>query len=347
MESARPTAESGIRACMSSCCTRRDFLGFSCKSYVALAWAGAGLGARQAFAQEPDAGRKLGAEAWGYIEKVTDRAYATISTPFQKGGGFDGTTMSNGGIIAGKERVLVVEGFNTTKGAAWQSAQTKELAGRRPTHVVLTHFHPDHSSGLAGYQRGADAPAILATRETRRLLLEKMHKDAPVADGKKLVTTPQLHLPDTLVPDEPITVDLGGRKVRLVPRHGHTPSDITIELDDPRIVWCGDLFFNGLFPYYGDAIPSALTKTMEKLLAEKFEVYVPGHGPRADVKAIANYVAMLKHVEAAARKTIAAGTPAAEAWKTYEIPKSLGGWTKFRPDVYRFAFEAWERELSK
>ena len=327
-------------------CTRRDFLGLSCSSYLALAWAGAGLGARRAFGKEPDAGKRLLVEPWGYMEPIGDGLIATISTPFGAGGKFDGTTLSNGGIIAGTERVLVVEGFNSTKGAAWQSDAALRFTRRAPTHVVLTHYHPDHSTGLAGYQRGGDAPAIVSTRETRRLLVER-HKDVPPADGAKLVKTHALHLPDTFIPDKPVTIDLGDRKVRLVPRAGHTPSDITIELDDPRVVFCGDLFFNGMFPYFADALPSTLTKTMETLLAEKFDVYVPGHGPRTDAKAVANYVAMLKHVEEAARKAVAKGTPASEAWKTYDIPKALGTWGKFRPDVYRFAFEAWERELKK
>jgi len=323
-------------------CSRRDFLGLSCKGYVALAWAGAGLGARRVFAQEPDAGKHAAKESWAYVEKLADGTYAAISTPFTKSG-VDPTTFSNGGIVAGEERVLVVEGFNTTKGAAWQASLAEKFTGRAPTHVVLTHFHGDHSYGLAGYQRGDEAPAIVSTRETRRLLMDKLHGKAPEGDG--LVKTPQLHLPDTMMPKEPVSIDLGGRTVRLVPRAGHTPSDVTIELDEPRIVWCGDLFFHGLFPYYGDAIPSVLTKTVKELLKEKFDVYVPGHGPRTDVKGLANYVAMLEHVGAAARAAHAKGTPAAEAWKAYEIPKSLGDWRKFRPDVYRFAFEAWEREL--
>ena len=54
--------------------------------------------------------------------------------------------------------MLLIEGFMTPKGAAWQSALAEKLTGRPPTHVVLTHFHPDHSAGVAGYRRGARAP---------------------------------------------------------------------------------------------------------------------------------------------------------------------------------------------
>jgi len=47
----------------------------------------------------------------------------------------------------------------------------------------------------------------------------------------------------------------------------------------------------------------------------------------------------------AAKAAFKKGVPADEAWRTYEVPASLGEYSKFRPDVYRFAFEAWYREL--
>jgi hypothetical protein len=54
---------------------------------------------------------------------------------------------------------------------------------------------------------------------------------------------------------------------------------------------------------------------------------------------------MLDNVGEAAKAAFAKGVPADEAWKTYEIPASLGDYYKFRPDVYQFAFEAWYREF--
>ncbi len=333
------------------CCSRRNFLGqMSCAASVAFAWAAAGTGARRVFAKEPEGAKRIDTQSWAYVDRLGDGLYTTISTPFQPGRARpDPTTFSNGGIIAGKNRVFLIEGFNQPKGAAWQAAVTKKAVGRAPTHVALTHFHGDHSGGLPGYQSGADAPAILATKETRRLLLEKLHKQVPPppTDGGRFARTRKLLLPDTILIDEtrPVMLDLGGRKVRLVPRKGHTTSDLTIELDEPRIIWCGDLFFHGLFPYYGDAIPSELNKTIQTLVKEDFAVYVPGHGPRTDAKGLATYLEMLQVVEHAARHAFNKGVPASKAWQTFSIPKELGEWRKFRPDVHRFAFEAWEREL--
>ena len=43
--------------------------------------------------------------------------------------------------------------------------------------------------------------------------------------------------------------------------------DLTIEVLDPRVVWCGDLVWNGLFPNFVDATPSRQTAHVRRLLA--------------------------------------------------------------------------------
>lgn len=321
---------------------RRGFL--TCGAYAALGLAFA-PSVRRVIAGEPAAETVL-AKDFARVQKIGDGLWSVVSTPMRDGK-FVPTTVCNGGLVAGRTGVLAIEGFNTPEGAAWLSDLSLELTGRRPTHVVVTHFHGDHSGGLAGYPRGAEAPAIVATKETRRLLMEKLHKDPPGGEGDLAKAQTKLLLPDTVLvdPKKPVTIDLGGRTARLVPRDGHTPSDLTVEVDAPRAIFCGDLFFNGLFPYYGDAIPSRLTETVAALRKEAHPLYVPGHGPLADGDQLASYAALLEDVGAAARKAVERGTPAAEAWKSYVIPESLGAWALFRPDVARFAFEAWEREL--
>lgn len=339
----------------SSCaCSRRSFLGASigCGAYLTLAMAAGTALTRRAFAAAP-AGAVLKAEPFARVEKIAEGVWAIVSTPFT-GEKPDMRTVSNGGIIAGKEGVALVEGLNTPEGAAWMSGLAKELTGRAPTHVVVTHFHGDHSGGLAGYLGGDKPPTIIGTATTRNLIAERYGKSPTVESlGDRLkadqvtFSTGRIVLPDTVIvrADSAHTIDLGGRTVRLTQRMGHTPSDLVIEVADPRVVWTGDLVFNGMFPNFADSIPSLLGRHCKEMLSDPDTLYVPGHGSCADAAALKPYLAMLEDVERAARDAFAKGTPASEAWKTYEIPKSLGEWRRFRPNVYQFAFEAWEKEL--
>lgn len=275
---------------------------------------------------------------WGRLEAVAPDTWALVSYPRNEGPDAR-RTLCNGGIIAGTDAVLVVEGFASAEGAAWMADQAVRLTGRRPTHVVLTHFHGDHVGGTAGYVQGPSIPAILATAGTRRLLAEQ----AAGHDPARREARPLL-LPDTVLPDDADeTLDLGGRSVRLVGRRGHTPSDLVVEADG--VVFAGDLVWNGLFPNYTHAIPPALAEHVRALRDRGADVWVSGHGELARAEDMARYIDLLDHVEAAARRAIDAGTPVEEAAAGYAVPEGLGEWFMFSDRYPAVAFRAWGRAL--
>ena len=314
---------------------RRKFLrrALSCASYLAAGLTLLPSGARRAFAATPR-GRLVAEEDFARIEALADGVWAVVSTPLKNGGRHFATT-SNGGIVSGRDGVLVVEAYYTEEGSAWLARKARALTGREPTHVVLTHYHADHTAGLGGLSTGRpeEAPALraLCTPTTRARLLEKEHSALPEAGIED--------------EGEGLRIDLGGRSVRVVPRLGHTSSDVTIELDEPRVVWCGDLVWNRMFPNYVDAIPSHLTRHCEALLSEGGAVLVPGHGDAADSAGLAPYLGLVRDIERAARRAVEQGVPAGQAAAAYRLPESLGDWTMFGKDYFERAFVAWEREL--
>src|SRR5690606_26450240 len=133
-------------------------------------------------------------------------------------------------------------------------------------------------------------------------------------------------------PSQDTVIDLGGREVRLLGRSGHTTSDLTVMIDDLNIAWTGDLVFNGIFPYYGDATPSALRANVAAMVADKRTFYIPGHGSIMKQDDFEPYLALLDDVEAAARKGHTAGKPFEVVAKEYKIPDSLGVWKLVDPD---------------
>jgi glyoxylase-like metal-dependent hydrolase (beta-lactamase superfamily II) len=310
--------------------SRRDFIGraSSCAAHIGLMAAASPPFLRMGWlAQERFP--VVVSEPWARIVRVGDGIWAVVSTPLE-----DRTTLCNGGIIAGRNGVAVIESFSTVQGAEWVMEQARRLTGRFATHVILTHFHADHTGGLAGSASSADAD-ILATERTRDLIREKID-DAPAA---------VLDDVEILVGRRPTELDLGDRSVILVPRRGHTESDLSIELPEDSVVFCGDLVWNAMFPNYVDAIPSRLSQEVRIMRLLGTTTFVPGHGPLADTAAIDRYITLLDSVEQAARAALEGGTSADEAGAAYKLPSGMEGWTLFSPSYFARAIGAWMREL--
>ena len=314
--------------------TRREFVRAtsSCAAHIALAAACSPAWLKAAWANTPT-GPVVAREPFGSLERVAEDAWALISTPLSG----DRTTLSNGGIIAGRNAVLAIEGFNQPAGAAWLAARARERTGRWPTHVAVTHYHGDHSNGVAGYMSGGDRPSVRTTDATRSLVLEKNAADADRAAALRDVVR--------IASDAPSTLDLGGRSVRFVPRAGHTVSDVSVELDEPSLVFCGDLVWNAMVPNYVDAIPTQLAKSVSAMRRRQPTTYVPGHGAVAHEADFDRYVALIEEIERGARAARTAGRTAAEAGAAFSLPPSLGAWTLFSPTYFERAFGAWYKEL--
>ena len=313
---------------------RRAFLhdALSCAGHIALASAAMPLLARRAWAAPRDA-RVVAVEPFARLEMVADGVWALVSTPLTG----DMTTVANGGIVAGRSGVLVIEGLMTAAGARWLGEQARALTGRWPTHVVCTHYHSDHVNGLAGYAGDAGHALVHFTAASRDLAARNTPPDA--------IRSSALASAIVVDPLAPTTLDLGGRTVRLVPRAGHTASDVTIELDDPAVTFCGDLVWNAMFPNYVDARPSTLAASVRALRRTGTVRYVPGHGPVATAEDVARYLDMLGEVEVAARAAVARGIASVDAAASFRFSPSLGEWAMFSPAFLPRAFEAWRREL--
>ncbi len=319
----------------------------------AAAFAATARGARAQNGGGAPYGEVVAAEPFARIERLGDRIWAAVSTPLDGDGAFNPAavaTLCNGGIVAGADRVVAIDAFFQPAGAAWLAQKAEELTGRPVTDVILTHFHADHSGGVAGFQRGAEGPEIIATETTRKLIVERYSGPARPLEGTPF-SAPAIRpvLPTRILTDEtaPVALDLGGgRTLTLDPLSGHTPSDLAIRVDDAPVTFAGDLVWGGLFHNYVDAIPTKLRTSVAKLLDDPDQVIVTGHGYVAKAGDLQNYVALLDHVEAAARAAYEAGETPAEGAADFTVPESLGEWVLFNPRYYETAFEAWRRALA-
>lgn len=314
-----------------SASTRRDFLRWTASLGASAVLAPLGappLWAAPAASLRSIGGRS-GREPWGSLEPFGRDIWAMLSTPLA-----DRTTLCNGGLIAGRDGVLMIEAFGGDAGARWMRARARALTRREPTQLLLTHYHADHTGGLtAAREAGAE---LWCTARTRDDVIER-NQNAPV------------HLlgDALLVPDGGEQVlDLGGRRVRMIALDGHTASDVVAFVEEDGVVFAGDLIWYGMFPNFVDARPSRLTASVRRLRALNARVYVSGHGVTTNAAGVDAFLDLLGLVERAARDAQTRGLSAEAAGAAFRMPATMSDWTLFNPRYFERAIGAWMREIS-
>jgi glyoxylase-like metal-dependent hydrolase (beta-lactamase superfamily II) len=335
----------------------------------ALQWSAAAVAARYAvplpalapaIAQDARVSAPLVDKGFASVRQIAPGAYAIVSDT-SKGP----QTVCNGGLLAGKDGALVIEGFMSPAGAAF-AVETLRGLTKVPVRAALnSHYHFDHSFGNAYY--GAQAIPVWAHAGAARLMAERyatlqgQEKSAILAPYDKKVkeaadpaarqraegnlgaytflvdavqstvlALPSLHLDRARLPQP---VDLGGVKAVLEAHPGHTPTDIIVRLPEHNLTFAGDLIFNGSYPVTFDADMADWRKVMNTFAGYgKDALFVPGHGQVCGQEGITRQISVMDDLGAQAEKLYIAGVPVSEAVDRYVVPEpfktlNLFAWT--------------------
>jgi cyclase len=293
------------------------------------------------------------------VRKIGDGLYATISDP-SKGL----STMCNGGFLYGKDAALLMEGFVTPSGAAFQLDALHKVAQVPPAGSLDTHYHFDHSLGNSFYgangvqlwahsavaQRITESYASLQGQERAAVVApyQKRVDDAKSDAAKQhaqsdltaignvfdLVKKSALTLPNRpLDPAKlPLTVDLGHLSVVIETYSGHSGTDLVVRVPDQKVAYVGDLIFTGRFPATFDerATISGWRATLKTFSTwDKDTIFVPGHGPLCGQEGVQQLSDLFDDLADQAQKLYKAGVPASEAGDRYVIPEGFKNWSMF------------------
>ena len=190
------------------------------------------------------------------------------------------------GLVQGRTGLLLVDTGSTLTEAQAIDADVRQIAGRRVTHVVLTHKHFDHVLG-SGFFAEAEiycAPQVLdyLTTATDQLRGDALRYGADAGEIDRAIAAlrPPQHAIDNAV------VDLGNRRVTIAyVGRGHTDADLVVVVpgDDSErvVVFSGDLIEESGDPAIdADSDVAAWPDTLDRLLVigGPDAIYVPGHG---------------------------------------------------------------------
>lgn len=187
--------------------------------------------------------------------------------------------VANVGFIIGTAAVAVID----TGGSACDG-ESLRMAIRARTklpiaYVINTHVHPDHVFGNAAFaSEGAmfvghrALPADMAARGDYYLRAFTETMGGPLLAATKII-------PPTMLIDGEITLDLGGRQLKVASHPpAHTGADLTVYDEATRTLWAGDLVFLQHIPVLDGKLKGWLA-VMDRLAGFPAARVVPGHGP--------------------------------------------------------------------
>jgi glyoxylase-like metal-dependent hydrolase (beta-lactamase superfamily II) len=235
--------------------------------------------------------------------------------------------ISNAAFVVTPAGVLVVDALGSPALARELVGAIARITPQPIRHVVVTHYHADHIYGLQVFKGlGATITAHAAGRDylqsdNAALRLQASRDElAPWVDAQTRLVAADRWI------SEPLRFTLGGVEVVLQPAGpAHTPEDLAVWLPQLGVLIAGDLVFRGRVPFVGQADSRRWIEALDRLIAFKPSLIVPGHGPasrsaEADLRLTRDYLLHLRQTMGEAARNL---EPFEEAyakadWSRYE-----------------------------
>ena len=218
-------------------------------------------------------------------QKIADDFYVL----FGVGGNIIASIGANGVLIVDDQFPQMVPKYKATIG---------ELGGGAINFAINTHWHFDHADGNQAL--GPEGTWLVA-QENSRQMMTKNNKINLVSQVRDQPAYSETALP-VVTYDQSMRFHFNGERIDLL--HfgpAHTTGDTAVIFRGHNVVHMGDVYNNAGYPFIDADNGGSLNGVIEfcsKVLQQLDQnaVVVPGHGPVAVYKDLADYVAMLSTI---------------------------------------------------
>jgi len=259
------------------------------------------------------------------IKKVSEHVYYVEGIPgiATDNEGF----ISNAGFIITADGVVVFDSLGTPSLANKLVQKIKTITRQPIKKVVVSHFHADHIYGLQVFEElGAEiiapygAQKYIRSDVAKERLEERQFSLEPwVNENTRLV------LPDTTI-EKSTEFTLGGLTFTInFMGKAHSDGDLTMLVEPDKVLFSGDIIFQGRIPFVGSADSKKWLDTLTRLETEGLTALVPGHGPASNKPE--NTISLTRSYLAHLRQVMGAGI---EDFTPFDEVYADADWSKFK-----------------
>ena len=230
------------------------------------------------------------------VQEVSDGIFAYIQ--------LDGSWfLNNAGCIVGRDSTTVIDSTGTEARARAFHKAVRSVTEKPVNTLINTHSHGDHTHG--NFIFAPDA-AIIGHELCREEILASGNAAMalfPMIDfGDCPVTPPTVTFSDRL---NAYVDDLKLELIFVGP--AHTTNDIVIWVPERKLLFTGDIIFNGGTPFALAGSIGGWLDTLDIIEALGAETIVPGHGEVCGPEVIDDVRAYLRFIEDSAKRGMDAG----------------------------------------
>ncbi len=189
--------------------------------------------------------------------------------------------VSNAGFVITGKGVIVFDALGTPSLAQKLLALIRSKTDQPVKRVYASHYHADHVYGLQVFK---EAGAVIYAPKGVNDYLESETATARL-DERRFSLEPWVDDNTILVPPDEIidsssSFTLGDKRFTLnFQGKAHSDGDLIMLVEPDKVLFSGDLIFEGRVPFIGNGDTAHWLQTLEKLETGGLHVMVPGHGP--------------------------------------------------------------------
>lgn len=191
--------------------------------------------------------------------------------------------VSNAGFVVTDDGVIVFDALGTPSLANKLIGKIREITDKPIRRVIVSHYHADHIYGLQVFKEHG---AQIYAPEDAIKYIESDYAEQRIQERRKSLSpwvneTTHIVQPDHFL-NEDMKFSLGGIDFTVsMVGAAHSDGDLTLYVEQDRVLFSGDIIFEGRLAFLGDANTKHWLETLERIDTDEPVALIPGHGPAA------------------------------------------------------------------